>query len=257
MALPGSKKALLWSAFFVFWLLALPVHADQCAMPGVGERVSSRQVIDGDTLELVDGRRVRLIGINAPEIGRRGKPSEPFAQAARRELLRLAGEGELRLLVGQQRTDRYGRTLGHLFDSEGANLEALLLQQGLGFAVGVAPNLQMLDCHLHHERQARLGQRGVWGQMSVRAVAELDSGGFRILRGSVSGISRTAAHVWVDLEGPLVLRLPVGLIEPGSDAAWLGRQVEVRGWVVDRGAVRRGHKRYMLPVDDLRLMPRD
>ena len=257
MALPGSKKALLWSAFFVFWLMAAPALAGHCAMPGVGEQVSSKLVIDGDTLDLVDGRRVRLIGVNAPEIGRRGSPSEPHAQAARRELMRLAGKGGLRLLVGEERTDKYGRTLGHLFDARGANLEAVLLQQGLGFAVGIAPNLRLLDCHLRHEHQARLAQRGIWTRNPVTAAAQLDAGGFRILRGRVARLGRTGSHIWVDLDGPLALRLPIGLIKPADDVAWLGHEVEVRGWVVDRGAVRREYKRYMLPVDDLRLMPRD
>lgn len=254
MALPDSKKALLWSAFFVFWLLVLPARADHCAMPGAGELVTSRHVIDGDTLDLMDGRRVRLIGINTPEIGRRGNASEPFAQAARRELVRLASEEGLRLLVGEEPKDKYGRTLGHLFDARGANVEARLLEQGLGFAVGIAPNLQLLDCHLRYERQARLARHGVWARQAVNPVEKLDAGGFQILRGSVTGVNRTDSDIWVDLDGPLALRLPIGLIEPEDDAAWLRRDVEVRGWVVDRGVVRRGQKRYMLPVDDVRLM---
>ena len=257
MALPDSRKALLWSAFFVFWAVGFPVLADHCARPGAGEPVASRQVIDGDTLDLVDGRRVRLIGINAPEIGRRGSPSEPYAQTARRELQRLATEKGLRLLVGKEPKDKYGRTLGHLFDARGANVEARLLEQGLGFAVGIAPNLQLLDCHLRIEREARLGRRGLWKHAPVGQAEQLGGGGFRILRGRVARVSRTDSHIWMDLEGPLTLRLPPALIEPREDGDWLRREVEVRGWIVDRGAVGSGRKRYMLPVDDLRLMRRD
>src|SRR5690606_25821544 len=123
MALSVSQKAPHWGAFFVVWMLAGLALADNCSQPGAGDPVVSRYVIDGDTLELVDGRRVRLIGINAPEIGRRGKPSEPYAQKARVELERLAGESGLRLVVGVEPKDRYGRTLGHLFDARGANIE--------------------------------------------------------------------------------------------------------------------------------------
>src|SRR5690554_1461310 len=109
-----SGKASLWGAFFVFWLLAPTAHAEYCSQPDAGEAVSSKRVIDGDTLDLADGRRVRLIGINAPEMGRDGQPSEPYAQAARRELQRLVSGSELRMIIGEQPQDRYGRTLGHL-----------------------------------------------------------------------------------------------------------------------------------------------
>src|SRR5690554_6263424 len=119
MASSSSKKALLWSAFFIAWLFVPSVLADYCSMPGIGQAVKSKHVIDGDTLDLADGRRVRLIGINAPEIGRQGNVSEPYAQAARKGLQQLVSNADLRLLVGEETKDRYGRTLGHLFDAQG------------------------------------------------------------------------------------------------------------------------------------------
>ena len=48
---------------------------------------------DGDTLALEDGRSVRLLGINTPETGRDGEPSEPFAEDARALLSRFAAPG--------------------------------------------------------------------------------------------------------------------------------------------------------------------
>ena len=253
MAMSGSRKALLWGAFFIVWLLAPPALADYCSLPGVGQPVISRHVIDGDTLDLADGRRVRLIGINAPEIGRRGSVSEPYAQAARKELLRLAEGAKLRLLVGDQATDKYGRTLAHLFDEQGANIEARLLRQGLGFTVAVAPNLRLLDCHLRNEQLARNQRAGVWRENPVRQAAQVSSGGFHLVRGRVDKIERAGEYMWVDLDGPLVLRLP----RRSDVAGWQGREIEVRGWVVDRRSARSGRKRYMLPIDDMRLLVSD
>lgn len=254
MAWSGSRKALLWGAFFIVWLSASPALADYCSMPGAGQAVSSRHVIDGDTLDLVDGRRVRLIGINAPEIGRRGSVSEPYAQAARKELLRLVEGAELRLVIGEGAADRYGRTLAHLFDSQGANIEARLLRQGLGFTVGIAPNLQLLDCHLRNERLARSQREGVWRENPVRRAAQVNAGGFQLIRGRVEKVERAGTYLWVDLDGPLALRLPRGLAGVEDIATWRQREVEVRGWVIDRRSTRSGHKRYMLPVDDVRLL---
>lgn len=254
MALSGPRKAPLWGAFFIVCLFVQPALAEYCSMSGVGQLVISRYVIDGDTLDLVDGRRVRLIGINAPEIGRQGSVSEPYAQAARKELQRLAGNTDLRLLVGEETKDRYGRTLGHLFDAQGANIEARLLSKGLGFAIAIPPNLQLLDCHLEHEQKARKELQGVWRESPVRRAASVDAAGFQVLRGRVVKISRAGKYLWVDLDGPLVLRLPAGLVSAETGAAWKGRELEVRGWVVDRGSAQRGKARYMLSVPEKRLV---
>lgn len=253
-ALSGLKKALLWGAFFVFWLPAQPVLADYCSRAGVGVPVITKRVVDGDTLDLTDGRRIRLIGINAPEIGRKGAASEPYAQAARAELRRLVEGAELRLLIGEEQQDRYGRTLGHLFDVSGANIEARLLRQGLGFTVAVPPNLMLLDCHLQQEQQARRQQLGLWRHGPVRRASQIDAGGFQLVRGRIERVSRAGNHVWVDMDGPLVLRLSRELVGADEIAGWQGRELEVRGWIVDRGKSRRGKKRYMLPILEWRLV---
>lgn len=255
MALSVSQKALRWGAFFVVWMLVGPVLADSCSRLGVGESVVSRHVIDGDTLELVDGRRVRLIGINAPEIGRGGEPSKRYAQEARVELERLAGEAGLRMVVGEAPKDHYGRTLGHLFDAGGANIEAQLLRNGMGFAIGIAPNLALLDCHLMYESRARNQRLGVWSQAPMVGAADLREGGFRLIRGRVVGVERAGRYVWVELDGPLTLRLPAaGSWRFGEVGSWPGRQVEVRGWVVDRQSSSRGWKRFMLPLYEPQMM---
>ena len=257
MALPGSRKALLWGAFFIAWLFVQPALADYCSMPGIGQLVTSKRVIDGDTLDLADGRRVRLIGINAPEIGRQGNVSEPYAQAARKGLQRLVKNADLRLLVGEESTDRYGRTLAHLFDVQGANIEARLLARGLGFTVAIPPNLQLLECHLQYERQARAQLQGVWRESPVRRAAQIDVAGFQVVRGRITRVSQAGKYLWVDLDGPLVLRLPRGLAGAEDIAAWQGRELEVRGWVVDRGSRQRGKARYMLPLPEWRLVSFD
>jgi endonuclease YncB( thermonuclease family) len=82
------KKASLVGAFFVFVLPLAPAQAF-CPAPGKLPSVKVRHVVDGDTLRLEDGRSVRLIGLNAPELGRKGRAAEPFAEAARRRLREL------------------------------------------------------------------------------------------------------------------------------------------------------------------------
>ncbi|MGB8145070.1 MAG: hypothetical protein WCF05_07865, partial [Chromatiaceae bacterium] len=83
-------------AFLLLWVMGLfPFAAwSACPLPAQSEPARVTQVIDGDTLELADDTRVRLIGINTPEKGRDGKPDDPGARqasAALRDLLAASG----------------------------------------------------------------------------------------------------------------------------------------------------------------------
>lgn len=252
-----NKKALLWSAFFVAWLIALPLQADTCIPVGRGSEVVSRFVIDGDTLQLVDGRRVRLLGIDTPEIGRRGEPSEPFAQAARKRLEALVSKPGMRMHVGEAPRDRYGRTLAHLFAADGSNIEAQLLEEGLGFALVVPPNDRMADCHGVAERRARSADRGVWSRSPITPASVVKTGGFSVISGKIASVSEGGGYLWLDLDGPVTLRIGREELEVfqeafgGTPRQWAGRTLEARGWVVDRqrqGQSLTAYKRFMLPV---------
>ena len=72
---------------------------------------------DGDTVRLKDNRRVRLLGINAPELRRKNHPGEALAIEARNALRALVEQHSYRagLRFGSERDDRYGRTLAHLY----------------------------------------------------------------------------------------------------------------------------------------------
>lgn len=222
-------------------------------MPVDAFPVAARFVIDGDTLELADGRRVRLIGIDTPEIGRRGEPSEPFAEAARDRLQALVGR-QLRLAEGRQPQDRYGRTLAHLFDDQGNNIEATLLREGLGFALAVPPNDAMIDCHRLAEREARTAGRGLWAESPIVAAAAVQQGGFQLILGEIRRVSRAGRHLWLEMDGPVVLRIDQADFDGfglGAPEALRGRTLIARGWVIDRGSrsrLKAELKPFMLPV---------
>lgn len=98
-----QRKASLVGAFFMAAICAMPAQAF-CPLPVKPQQVAVRQVLDGDTVRLSDGRSVRLIGINAPELGRKGRPSEPYAEAARQRLQALikASDGRVGLVRGAE-----------------------------------------------------------------------------------------------------------------------------------------------------------
>lgn len=258
MALSNRKKASQWGAFFVGCVLALPLVAragdGSCEMPAGAQPVISQRVTDGDTLRLQDGRRLRLIGVNTPELGRNGKTSEPYAQAAKRRLQALVQDRKLYLVTGNEATDRYGRTLGYLFDQQGDNLEAQLLAEGMGYAVAIPPNLALVACHAAAEQRARDAKVGLWKTQQVIALSELRSGGFHLLRGKVSAVHQAGSTLWVDLDGPLTLRFTAAdgpAFAALPDSSWVGAELELRGWLIDRqnwSGMRPGYRRYMLNV---------
>ncbi|MGJ3442358.1 thermonuclease family protein [Pseudomonas sp. Je.1.5.c] len=257
------KKAPLVGAFFVGAIWQLPALAF-CPLPEQPQRVAVRQVVDGDTLRLNDGRSVRLIGINAPEIGRKGRTSEPYAEAAKRRLQALvkASDGQVGLVPGVEAKDKYGRTLAHIYGKRGDNFEAVLLSEGLGYRVAVAPNVSLAGCQQDAEQAARAVRAGLWRQSPVQRDRDIQQSGFAVIGGKIQGIQRNRGGVWLELDDALVLQVPARLQRnfPASFFDNLkGRQVEARGWVLDRsrkGGLQPGQRRWVLPLTDPSMLER-
>ncbi|HGM5579147.1 TPA: thermonuclease family protein [Pseudomonas putida] len=258
-----QKKAPLVGAFFVGAIWHVPAQAF-CPVPEAVQSVTVRQVVDGDTVRLGDGRSVRLIGINAPEIGRKGRSSEPYAEAARRRLEALvqASDGQVGLVPGVESRDKYGRTLAHIYGRNGNNLEAQLLSEGLAYRVAVAPNVGLVGCQQQAEQVARAGAFGLWRQSPVIAAGRLRQSGFAVIGGRVSAIDRNGGGVWLELDEAVVLQVPARLQHAFPDSFFdnlKGRQVEARGWVLDRsrkGGLKPGQRRWLLQLTDPSMLER-
>jgi endonuclease YncB( thermonuclease family) len=251
------KKASLVGAFFVsaIWLSGAQAF---CPVPSGLASVVVQRVVDGDTLRLSDGRSVRMIGLNTPELGKQGRSDEPFAVAARKRLEALvaASDGRVGMLLGKESKDHYGRTLAHLYGAEGANLEAQMLAEGLGFLVAVAPNVDLVACQQAAERSARQAGLGVWRQSPVLKAEQINTSGFAVVSGRVSKVQRNRGGVWIELQDSLVLRVAPNVLGQFDGAALerlKGKQVEARGWIVDRsrrGGLQAGQARWLLPLTD-------
>jgi endonuclease YncB( thermonuclease family) len=251
------KKASLVGAFFVsaIWLSGAQAF---CPAPAGLTSVTVQRVIDGDTLRLGDGRSVRMIGLNTPELGKQGRSDEPFAVAARQRLQALveASGGRVGLRPGKQAQDHYGRTLAHIYSASGANLEAQMLADGLGFQVAVAPNVDLVACQQAAERSARQAGRGLWRQSPVVKSGQIQHSGFAVVSGRVSKVQRNRGGIWIELHDSLVLRVAPNLVGQFDNARWpalKGKQIEARGWIVDRsrrGGLQSGQSRWLLPLTD-------
>lgn len=226
--------------------IATPAGQADCAADAVDETVAVAQVVDGDTLRLRNGRLVRLIGINTPEIGRKNRPSEPLAKEARKALQSLLGKNAtVGLRFDRERQDRYERLLAHVYLPNGKSVEAALLMEGLAAHIVVPPNVMQVDCYRAAEDKARKAGKGVW-QTVYRPVPvkELsrDARGFRIIRGRVLRVGESRRSLWLNFqprsgEGP---REGVAVRIARTDLEWFGdrqlhslrgKNIIVRGWL--------------------------
>lgn len=249
--MPGRRnRAPHWGAFFVVgWLLLAvpPLWARDCPSQRIDERATLAKVIDGDTLRLADGRLVRFIGINSPELGRDGRADEPQAVEAREALRALSGGRGARvgLRYDADRRDRHGRLLAHVYTADGRSASAALLTQGLAAQIVVPPNLWGLDCYRAAEAEARAAGRGVWRSI-YRPIPVDDlsrqTRGFRLVRGRITDVADSRYSVWLNFphlpgEGPrrgVALRVPrkdLANFPPGFLPGLVGREVVARGWL--------------------------
>lgn len=121
-----------------------------------------RSVIDGDTLILEDNQRVRLIGVDAPEVDhpRYNKVGEPFGEEAKAFLKSKAEGREVRLVSGPEAYDKYGRRLAYVYAGEEC-LNESLLREGLGEAIRYL-RYDRKETYLALEAEARKAGRGMW-----------------------------------------------------------------------------------------------
>ena len=129
---------------------------------GQDQRTVTR-VIDGDTVVLDGGERVRLIGVDTPETVHPNKPVERFGKEASEFTRRMAEGKQVRLEYDAETAthDRYGRTLAYVYLPDESLLNLEIIRQGYGHAYTRFPFSRMEEFR-EAEREAREAQRGLW-----------------------------------------------------------------------------------------------
>jgi micrococcal nuclease len=121
------------------------------------------RVVDGDTIVLRGGERVRLIGVDTPEMNDPRPDVRALAVAAAAFVRATAERKAVRLEYDWERRDRYGRTLAYVYLEDGTFLNAEIIRQGYGFAYTRFP-FRHLEEFRKLEREAREAGRGLWRQ---------------------------------------------------------------------------------------------
>lgn len=131
-------------------------------------------VVDGDTIDVGTGagaQRVRIIGIDTPEIGRGGKTDECFAQEARAMLDELIYRSDVELIADptQADVDRYGRLLRHVHH-EGHSVALTLIKAGAGYEYTYGAAYDGQDAHRTAQDAAERDRRGLWAACATGGV---------------------------------------------------------------------------------------
>ncbi|MBT5229475.1 MAG: hypothetical protein HOM11_04270 [Methylococcales bacterium] len=222
------------------------------------ERVTIQRVVDGDTFLTKRGKKIRIIGIDTPEIGRKGRRSEPFAIKAKAHLRQLFEQSQqkVRLLKGRESVDRYGRTLAHVFLSDGRNVSQQLLQRGLAVVLIYPPNERFSQCYIQTEYEARLATLGVWSraEYALKTVKQIKNHHFNRVRGIVTRLKIYNNQTKITLDHRLLIkikRLDWSSLSSRFQRLQKGDTLSVRGDMhrSKKGYVMRVHHDYALSLD--------
>ncbi len=128
-----------------------------------GPLLTVLRVVDGDTIWVTGEERVRLIGIDTPEVDWYGGQAECYGDEAGLFVRGLLRGERVHLEFDRDRTDRYGRTLAYVYLEDGRMLNVLLARRGYGRVAIYAPNDRHEAALRAAERSARAAGRGLWG----------------------------------------------------------------------------------------------
>ena len=147
----------------------LPGASPATATLPAGVDVEVRRVVDGDTLEVAGGERVRLIGVDTPETVDEDRPVGCFGKEASRFTASVVPPGTPVRLVGDaEQRDRYGRLLAYVYrQSDGLFVNAELLRRGFALLLTIPPNIAHTDEFAVLARQAREGSQGLWAACTL------------------------------------------------------------------------------------------
>lgn len=181
----GAVMLLASLVLFIAGLLSLPLtdgaelHATRPT--GTYGPYPVLSVTDGDTIRVrVDGRstRIRLIGIDTPEVRDPRKPVQCFGREASRRAHELMDGTQVWLEFdpSQGRRDRYGRTLAYVWLNEKILVNQQLVSEGFAHEYTYDDAYKYRDTFRHAEQAAQTAERGLWNPTTCAGSTQTQTG---------------------------------------------------------------------------------
>jgi len=196
-----------------------------------------KKVFDGDTLMLEDGRKVRLLGVNTPEIEHRNQPEQAGGEEAKRWLVNKLQNRKVRLEMDTESTDKYGRTLAHVFTDQKDHINLQLVEQGLATVNIYPPNLLYVESLIKAERNAERTRLGIWRRpeydpIPVERLAASGHPGWTRITGRITDFRDSRKFVYLKFSDKFEARIEKQGLSMFPDlSSYRGHAVEVRGWL--------------------------
>ncbi len=243
-----KKAQILLSIVVATSFLTIGCERDADSASSAKNEYFVKNIVDGDTLELLNGKRVRYIGIDTPEtMKRKGgtwffDPEEYGVEAKEYNRRRVSGK-RVRLEFDVQKEDKFNRWLAYVYLEDGGMVNLELVEQGYASLYTFYPNVKYFDVLAEAQEEAYTAKRGLWENIKVvdAEVAYLEVGKVRIVRGRISGVYASPNKITLEFQdsrltgiiysGNIPLFTKKG-IDPYKD--YEGKEIEIVGKIRDR-----------------------
>lgn len=139
--------------------------------PQYGSFVKVQSVIDGDTIQLEDGVRLRYIGIDTPEKNDPRKPVQCFAKEATEKNRSLVEGKKIKFFKDVNSTDKYGRLLGYVYLEDGTFVNFEMVESGFAFSYPYPPDVSKQDEFNQAQAKARDTKLGLWAGCTINTTS--------------------------------------------------------------------------------------
>ncbi|MFH1995850.1 MAG: thermonuclease family protein [Candidatus Omnitrophota bacterium] len=171
-----NRRLVYLSIVVVFAALVMIASRAKDRTPDAG-RLYVTRVVDGDTILLSNGERVRLIGIDTPEVhhsrklqrdAERSKTDIETIQAlgarSKEFTERLCLNRIVTLEFDAEKHDRYDRLLAYVYRDDGTFVNAKIVQEGFAKIMTIPPNVRHAALFRDLQEDARRNRRGLWAE---------------------------------------------------------------------------------------------
>lgn len=157
----------LISVIFFMVVMVIYIAQEKKSFLGARQDGDAIQVVvvhDGDTVSVtINGKqeKVRLIGIDAPEIGQK-----PWGQESKRHLESILKNTsqKVRMEFDVEKTDQHGRILAYLWTADKSLINLMMVKNGYAMLYTVPPNVKYAEEFRKAQAEARERGRGIWGE---------------------------------------------------------------------------------------------
>lgn len=121
-----------------------------------------QRVVDGDTVVLETGEKVRYTGVNTPETVDPRRPVQCFGKEAKVFNTKLVLGQTVRLERDVRDKDKYNRLLRYVYLSDGTMVNETLVREGYAMVETVPPDVKYKNIFIQAQQEAREAKRGLW-----------------------------------------------------------------------------------------------